>query len=208
MRVRNACLLMPLARMFGAVVAVLLASAPAAVGQTAYPGSLADYSRPTPQGPAAADWGIPPPGAQEPFPALDPGDRGYDPVEVPGPGLRVPSSCAEPGSACRRCVASAEENIQFNRRYLHVAWSVANSQLARAERLRRPGDPGAPSDAASAQLREVYRRKYEEHMQNIRRSLDELAACEKDNAAPQSLYLKQSQAYYDMLVVRYEKADP
>jgi hypothetical protein len=45
-------------------------------------------------------------------------------------------------------------------------------------------------------------------MQNIRRSLDELAACEKGNAAPQSLYLKQSQAYYDMLVVRYEKADP
>jgi hypothetical protein len=45
-------------------------------------------------------------------------------------------------------------------------------------------------------------------MQNIRRSLDKLAACEQDNFATQDLYRLYSQLYYDMLVVRYEKADP
>jgi hypothetical protein len=263
-------------------LAAALGAAPAALSQSAYPGTLGDFSLPTRQGQTAREWDVPspdsykqdvrgeydggdpalgqkvgeaddlsdgmssddagqargtggtggqprrgtlaPPPPQEGFPALDPADRNYDPLDMPDLARRVPSSCAEPGSACRQCVESAEENIQFSRRYLHVAWSVTNSHLAYAERMIRFGDAGSgfhgamalswqlggkpEIEAAVAQLRETYKRKYTDYMQNIRRSLDKLAACEQDNFATQDLYRLYSQLYYDMLVVRYEKADP
>lgn len=219
---------------------------PTATAQTAHPGSLADFSRSTSLGGNATDWAIPTAAPQdigtggtggqarsgalpqlnpqEGFPPLNPADRNYDPLNLPDLERRVPSSCAEAGSPCQQCVRSAEDNIQFNRRYLHVAWSITNAHLAYADRMIRFGDTGSgfhgamamswqlggkpQIEEAVAQLRETYRRKYGDYMQNIRRSLDKLAACEQENFATQDLYRLYSQMYYDMLVMRYEKVDP
>jgi hypothetical protein len=121
-------------------------------------------------------------------------------------------------------VISAEENIQFNRRYLHVAWSITRNHLAYAERMIRIGDTGSnfhgamalswqlggkpQIEEAVADLRQTYKRKYRDYMDNIRRSLDKLAACEQDNFATQDLYRQFSDLYYDMLEVKYEDPDP
>jgi hypothetical protein len=173
--------------------------------------------------------GQPPPGfvrpsaPQDGFPPLDPSDRNYDPLELPDMNRRIPTSCAEEGSTCRQCVLDAETNIQFNRRYLHIAWSVTNSHLVYAERMIRFGDAGSgfhgamalswqlggkpQIEEAVAQLRQTYKNKYRDYMQNIRRSLDKLAACEQDNFSTQDLYAQYANLYYDMLETRYENPD-
>jgi hypothetical protein len=166
---------------------------------------------------------LPPPNPQDGFPPLDPTDPNYDPLNMPDLNRRVPTSCAEPGSTCRQCVLDAEANIQFNRRYLHVAWSVTKSHLEYAERMIRFGDAGSSFhgamalswqlggkpqiEEAVAQLRQTYKNKYRDYMQNIRRSLDKLAACEQDNFATQDLYAQYANLYYDMLEARYSEPD-
>jgi hypothetical protein len=121
-------------------------------------------------------------------------------------------------------VLSAQENIQFNRRYLHIAWSITHSHMVYAQRMIAIGDTasglhqvtglswqlGAKMQIVGAvdQLRETYKRKYTDYMGHIRRSLQKLAQCEQENFATQDLYRMYGSLYYDMLQVRYEKADP
>lgn len=165
-----------------------------------------------------------PTGAQSEYEPLDPGDRQYDPSDMPDLDRRIPSSCAEPGSRCYQCMRSAEENIQFNRRYLHVAWSVTHAHLEYADRMMKIGDTGSNFHGAMAlswqlggkpqiisavrDLKATYDRKYRDYLDNIKRSVRKLQQCEQDNAADQDLYRRFSELYLDMIQLRYESPDP
>jgi hypothetical protein len=164
------------------------------------------------------------PEGEEPYDPLDQSDAQYDPTNMPDMNPTIPSSCAEEGSTCQQCVRDAEENIQFNRRYLHVAWSITNSHIQYANRMMAIGDTGSNFHGAMALswqlggkpqilealggLRETYKKKYQDYFTNIRRSVEKLSRCEQDNFAINDLYQRFGTLYLDMIQVRYESPEP
>ena len=159
------------------------------------------------------------------YESLDSSDRQYDPTDMPSlDGPTIPSSCAEEGSTCQQCVLSAEENIPFNRRYLHIAWSITHAHLDYAKRMIAIGDTGSnfhgamalswqlggkpQITAAVADLRETYKKKYRDYLTHIQRSVQKLSNCEQENFALQDLYQRFGALYIDMIRTRYESADP
>lgn len=164
------------------------------------------------------------PEGEEPYDPLDQSDAQYDPTNLPDMNPTIPSSCAEDGSACQQCVLEAEENIQFNRRYLHVAWSITHSHIQYANRMMAIGDTGSNFHGAMALswqlggkpqileavagLRETYKKKYQDYFMNIRRSVEKLSRCEQDNFAINDLYQRFGSLYLDMIQVRYESPEP
>jgi hypothetical protein len=163
-------------------------------------------------------------GSDSQFPALDPSDGPYDPMNAPDLNPTIPSSCAEEGSTCQQCVMSAEQNIQFNRTYLHIAWSITNSHIRYGERMMKIGDTGSnfhgamalswqlggrpQIESALSDLRETYKRKYRDYFENIERSVLKLSRCEQDNFAINDLYERFGALYIDMIQVRYESPEP
>ena len=164
------------------------------------------------------------PEGEEPYDPLDPSDGQYDPMNQQDRNPTIPSSCAEDGSACQQCVRDAEENIQFNRRYLHVAWSITHSHIQYANRMMAIGDTGSNFHGAMALswqlggkpqileavagLRQTYKKKYQDYFMNIRRSVEKLSRCEQDNFAINDLYQRFGSLYLDMIQVRYESPEP
>jgi hypothetical protein len=153
---------------------------------------------------------------------LDDGDPQYDPTGNEG-NNQIPSGCAEANSTCGQCVRQAEENIQFNRRYLHIAWSMSHSTLDYANKRIAFGDTvsgihgtmalswqlaGKPQiEEAMASLRKTYGKKYKIYVQNIESSLQTMANCEAENYSIRDLYQRFGFLYLEFVKARYESPD-
>ena len=157
------------------------------------------------------------------FPPLDPaGDGPYDPSNNDG-GQQVPSGCAEAGSACAQCVQRAENAVQFNRNYLHVAWSTTHQTLEYTNRAIAFGDAasgihstqalawqlaGKPQiTEAVASLRKTYDTKYRIYIRNLEQALESMSQCEQENFAVRDLYQRFSSLYLEFVKARYQSPD-
>ncbi len=154
---------------------------------------------------------------------LDTGDALYDPITPDLTATQIPSSCAEAGSPCAQCVRNAEGVVQFNRNYLHVAWSVTNDTIRYAEKKVAFGDAvsgmhgamalswqlaGKPQiDQALGDLRKTYARKYQIYIGNIQGALRQMSECEQQNFATRDLYERFGFIYLEFLRSRYESAE-
>jgi len=157
------------------------------------------------------------------YPPLDPSDGQYDPSNSNGNDQQVPSSCAEEGSTCAQCVQRYEDSIQFNRRYLHVAWSTTHDTLKMTKKALAFGDSvsgihatqglawqlaGRPQiEEAVASLNKTYSRKYHQYLDLIDNSLHGMAQCEQDNFAIRDLYSRFGFLYLEFIKARYESPE-
>jgi hypothetical protein len=163
-------------------------------------------------------------GSGDVLPPLDPGgDSPYDPTKN-GDDQQVPTGCAEANSKCAECVRRHEASIQFNRRYLHVAWSTAHNAITQANRAIAVGDTASGMHATQGlawqlggkpqivealdDLRVHYRQKADIYIGHIEDSMRALAQCEADNFAIRDLYTRFGVLYVEMLKARYGSADP
>jgi hypothetical protein len=153
---------------------------------------------------------------------LDDGDPQYDPNGNEGE-TEIPSGCAEANSTCAQCVRQAEENIQFNRSYLHIAWSISHSTLDYANKRIAFGDTvsgihgamalswqlaGKPQiEEAMESLRKTYGKKYKDYIKNIEASLHKMADCEAENYSIRDLYQRFGFLYLEFIKSRYESPD-
>ena len=117
----------------------------------------------------------------------------------------------------------AEENIQFNRRYLHIAWSISHSTLDYANKRIAFGDTvsgihgamalswqlaGKPQiEEAMESLRKTYGKKYKDYIKNIESSLHKMADCEAENYSIRDLYQRFGFLYLEFVKSRYESPD-
>ncbi|HEV7605812.1 MAG TPA: hypothetical protein VGO61_00615, partial [Steroidobacteraceae bacterium] len=155
------------------------------------------------------------------FPPLDPsGDGPYDPNN--DGDNQIPSGCAEGGSACEQCVQHNEGIVQFNRRYLHVAWATTHQTLEYTKQAIAFGDgvsemsksslswqlTGKPQIIEAVQsLRKTYDSKYHIYINNMEQALNELKRCEQDNVAISDLYSQFSMLYLEFVKARYASPD-
>jgi hypothetical protein len=155
------------------------------------------------------------------FPPLDPpADGPYDPNN--DGDNQIPSGCAEGGSACEQCVQHNEGIVQFNRRYLHVAWATTHQTLEYTKQAIAFGDgvsemsksslswqlTGKPQIIEAVQsLRKTYDSKYHIYINNMEQALNELKRCETDNVAISDLYSQFSMLYLEFVTARYASPD-
>jgi hypothetical protein len=157
------------------------------------------------------------------FPPLDPSADGqYDPANNGG-DQQIPSGCAEAGSVCAQCVQRNENVVQFNRRYLHVAWSTTHQTLEYTKQAIAFGDAvsgihstqalawqlaGKPQiTEAVASLRKTYDNKYRIYINNMEQALNAMNDCEQDNFAVRDLYQRFSSLYLEFVKARYQSPD-
>jgi hypothetical protein len=161
-------------------------------------------------------------GSDGEYKPLDDGDPQYDPTGNEGE-TEIPSGCAEANSTCAQCVRQAEENIQFNRNYLHIAWSISHSTLDYANKRIAFGDTvsgihgamalswqlaGKPQiEEAMESLRKTYGKKYKDYIKNIETSLRRMADCEAENYSIRDLYQRFGNLYLELVKARYESPD-
>jgi hypothetical protein len=161
-------------------------------------------------------------GSDGDYKPLDDGDPQYDPNGNEGEN-EIPSGCAEANSTCAQCVRQAEENIQFNRSYLHIAWSISHSTLDYANKRIAFGDTvsgihgamalswqlaGKPQiEEAMESLRKTYGKKYRDYVRNIENSLRRMADCEAENYSIRDLYQRFGFLYLEFIKARYESPD-
>jgi hypothetical protein len=161
-------------------------------------------------------------GSGDPYPPLGPTDGQYDPSNENNDG-EVPTGCADAESECAECVRRHEAAIQFNRTYLHVAWSISHDTLEMAKKALAFGDTvsgihqvqglawqlgGRPQiEEAVRTHRRVYHDKYEIYIGHIEDSLRAMARCEQENFAISDLYERFGVLYLEMLKSRYESSE-
>jgi DNA mismatch repair ATPase MutL len=161
-------------------------------------------------------------GSDGDYKPLDDGDPQYDPTGNEGEN-QIPSGCAEANSPCAQCVRQAEEKVQFNRRYLHIAWSISHSTLDYANKRIAFGDTvsgihgamalswqlaGKPQiEEAMESLRKTYGRKYRDYIRNIESALRTMADCEAENYSIRDLYQRFGFLYLEFVKARYESPD-
>ncbi|MDH5824110.1 hypothetical protein QFW77_14100 [Luteimonas sp. RD2P54] len=155
------------------------------------------------------------------FDALDDGDGAYDPDLGEGP--TVPSGCAE-SDECNACYARAVERIDFNRFWLHRAWSITHSHLTMAKKATAFGDSasgfhgmsglawqlgGKPQiEQATGSLRNTYRSKSREYLDNLESAMRQLGECEAEHFDERDWYGRFGFLYVSFMRGRYESADP
>ena len=115
-----------------------------------------------------------------------------------------------------------EAILEFNRRYLHVAWSTTNKTLQYTKQAIAFGDGVSEMSKSSLSwqltgkpqiieavnsLRATYDNKYRIYIDNMQQAMDAMTACEQDNNAVQTLYRQFSGLYLDFIKARYASPD-
>lgn len=137
--------------------------------------------------------------------------------------MTVPSSCAEPNSECHTCFESATRALNSNRRNLHRAFCITNSNLVMAKSAIAFGDSasgihgasglawslgGKPQiEQATNQLKATYRRKYGDFIRSIETNMRALARCEAKHFNERDWYDRFGFMYVEHLRLRYENPD-
>ena len=116
-----------------------------------------------------------------------------------------------------------EEAIQFNRRYLHTAWSTTHQTLEMANKALAFGDTvsgihstqglawqlgGRPQiEDAVEDLKKTYARKYNDYLREIQNSLQRMSQCEQENFAISDLYRRFGFLYVEFIRARYQSPE-
>jgi hypothetical protein len=191
-------------------------------GDSGYDPRRSGTPRPTGSSSSSSSGGSSQSGSGGDYPPLGPNDGQYDPSNNNDDG-QVPTGCADAGSECAACVRRHEEAIQFNRMYLHIAWSISHDTLEMAKKALAFGDTvsgihqvqglawqlgGRPQiEEAVRTHKKVYHDKYEIYIGHIEDSLRAMARCEQENFAISDLYERFGSLYLEMLKSRYESSE-
>ncbi len=214
-----------------------LAACPAA-GQSLFSGSLEDFSEASVGGVAdvlagelggeagrIAGWGVGMVNSATDLVGkvgpLSPEDDAYDPMGL-DEGFQAPSECAE-DPACLQCYEDAVARIDFNRYYLHRAWSITDQYTRFAEGAMAFGDSASgihgmagmswqlqgkpPIKQALKGLKDTYREKYAAYVEGLEGSLKELGECEARHAGADRWFGRYAGMYVSMVRDRYRLAD-
>lgn len=152
---------------------------------------------------------------------LSPEDDAYDPMGLDD-GFQAPSECAE-DAACQQCYEEAVARIDFNRYYLHRAWSITDQYTRFAEGAMAFGDSASgihgmagmswqlqgkpPIRHALKGLKDTYREKYAAYVAGLEGSLKELGECEARHAGADRWFGRYAGMYVSMVRDRYRIAD-
>ncbi|WP_374013636.1 hypothetical protein [Pseudoxanthomonas koreensis] len=148
-------------------------------------------------------------------------DGAYDPMGLDD-DFQAPSECAE-DAACLQCYEEAVARIDFNRYYLHRAWSITDQYTKFAEGAMAFGDSASgihgmagmswqlqgkpPIKQALGGLRKTYREKYSAYVEGLEGSLKQLGECEAQHAGADRWFGRYAGMYVSMVRDRYRIAD-
>jgi hypothetical protein len=120
-------------------------------------------------------------------------------------------------------VQRAENAVQFNRNYLHVAWSTTHQAIEYTNRAIAFGDAASGIHSTQAlawqlagkpqiteavtSLRKTYDTKYRIYIRNLEQALESMNQCEQENFAVRDLYQRFSSLYLEFVKARYQSPD-
>jgi hypothetical protein len=120
-------------------------------------------------------------------------------------------------------VQRAENAVQFNRTYLHIAWSTTHQTLEYTDRAIAFGDAASGIHSTQAlawqlagkpqiteavtSLRKTYDAKYRIYIRNLEQALEAMNQCEQENFAIRDLYQRFSSLYLEFVKARYQSPD-
>jgi hypothetical protein len=224
-------------RMCGLAVVLAGACAPA-LAQSLFAGTLRDFAHADVAGVAdvlagelggeagrIASWGAgmvrPATGLVQEVGPLAQEDASYDPMGL-GEDFQAPSECADKPE-CQQCYEKAMARIDFNRYYLHRAWSITHQYARYAEGAMAFGDSASgihglagmswqlqgkpPVRQALAELKTTYRRKYADYVKGLEGALEELGRCEATHAGNDRWFGRYASVYVGMVKDRYRIED-
>lgn len=148
-------------------------------------------------------------------------DSAYDPMGL-GDDFQAPSECADKPE-CQQCYEQAMTRIDFNRYYLHRAWSITHQYSKFAEGAMAFGDSASgihgmagmswqlqgkpPVRKALAGLKSTYRGKYADYVRGLEASLEQLGQCEATHAGNDRWFGRYASVYVSMIKDRYRIED-
>lgn len=154
----------------------------------------------------------------EAYRGLDSGDDAYDPLGLDD-GFQAPSACGDDPD-CQVCYERAMERIDFNRYYLHRAWSITTQYSKFAEDAMAFGDSASgihgvaglgwqlqgrpPIKQSLADLHGTYRAKYADYIRGLESGLGDLAKCESDYAGDDRWFGRYAAMYIEMVKTKYK----
>jgi hypothetical protein len=131
----------------------------------------------------------------------------------------VPSKCAE-NQKCSACYAEVVRQIDFNRFYLERAHCITSAAVKMANSAMAFGDStsgihavtglawqreGKPQiEGAVRELRETYRRKSQDYLRELERSMRKMGECEADFYDSNDWYDRYGWLYISFLQSRYQ----
>jgi hypothetical protein len=129
-------------------------------------------------------------------------------------GPDVPSSCATTSPTCAQCFAAAYREVNFTRITLERLRTIHSRTLAFIRAAEAVGDTTSGIHGVAGlswqyakvgveegkrSFNQTSRAKYEGLIQNMRRALDMVAACERDNFHNPDWYSRFGFIYYDFV---------
>lgn len=148
-------------------------------------------------------------------------DGDYDPLGLDD-GFQAPSACGD-NEDCQACYQAATERLDFNRYYLHRAWSITTQYTRFAESAKAFGDStsgihGAaglgwqlhgrpPIEKALGQLRNSYRGKYQAYIEGAEGALEQMGQCEAQYAGDDRWFGRYAGLYVSLIRSKYQIAD-
>ncbi|HET6396664.1 MAG TPA: hypothetical protein VFF91_07465 [Pseudoxanthomonas sp.] len=158
----------------------------------------------------------------EAYEGLGADDGRYDPLGLDSDGFQAPSACAEDVD-CQECYENAMERIDFNRYYLHRAWSITTQYSKFAEGAMAFGDSASgihgvtglswqlqgrpPIKQSLEKLHKTYRAKYADYIDGLERSMTKLGQCEARYAGGDRWFGRYAAVYVDMIKTKYRIED-
>ena len=148
-------------------------------------------------------------------------DSAYDPMGL-GDDFQAPSECAE-NQECQQCFEQAMTRIDFNRYYLHRAWSITHQYSKFAEGAMAFGDSASgihgvtgmswqlqgkpPIRKALAGLKTTYRTKYGEYVNGLQGALEQMGQCEARYAGGDRWFGRYASVYVSLIRDKYRIED-
>jgi len=161
---------------------------------------------------AARDFG-------ESYSTLNPDDSRFDPDYDPPGSPEVPISCGE-NAECQSCYERAQGNVNFVRVQFEKLRAIYDATKTMADNAVAFGDNvsgihGALGLGWQAQrvgilqsvesLGRTYDSKYEDLLASLKRSLDQIAACEAEHFDTPDWYNRFGFIYYQFMAARYSR---
>ena len=170
-------------------------------------------------------WGVKTVGATGEFAdryrGLGDDDGDYDPLGMDD-GFQAPSQCGD-DEDCQGCYRTATERLDFNRYYLHRAWSITTQYTRFAEGAKAFGDSTSgvhgvaglswqlqgrpPIDKALGQLRNTYRDKYRSYIEGAEAALKQMGECEAQYAGDDRWFGRYAALYLSLVKSKYQIED-
>ena len=155
------------------------------------------------------------------YEGLDASDGQYDPLGLDD-GFQAPSACGD-DEDCQQCYQQAMEKLDFNRYYLHRAWSITTQYSKFAEGAMAFGDSASgvhgvaglswqlqgrpPITQSLKSLRNTYRGKYDAYIEGLEASMQKLGQCEAEHAGDDRWFGRYAAIYLSLVKTKYKIED-